>query len=149
LHVACVAPTGSGQGEQLEPQEFVLKFAWQSPAQSWLPSGQVPSHAWLFGMHAPAQSFNPMAHSPRHWPLTQVAVPPAGATQGSHEVPQLAGLALLTHAVPQRWESAPHSIAQTPSRHRVEPPVAAGHSVQFEPQPLVSVSSRQRSPQRW
>jgi hypothetical protein len=43
--VAALACTGTLQGAQLVPQELTLVFDWQSPEQSWLPPGQVPTQA--------------------------------------------------------------------------------------------------------
>lgn len=148
-HVACAAPTGSGHEPHAAPHELVLVFERHSPEQSWLPAGQVPSQAALLAMHAPAHSFCPDGQVPPHLPETHVAVPPAGATHGSQDWPQLFALVSLAQSLPHKCEPAAHSIAQVPSRHFAVPPVALGHTLHALPQAPVSVSSTHKLPQRW
>jgi hypothetical protein len=75
------APSATdGQGVHEVPQESVLRFERQAPAQSWNPGAQV---------------------MPQLFP-SQVAVPFADG-HGLQEAPQVAGAASLAQASPQRW----------------------------------------------
>jgi hypothetical protein len=54
-------------------------------------------------MQAPRHSFFPVGQEPSQCPPVHVAVPPLGATHGSHETPQLSGLVSFRQRPLQRW----------------------------------------------
>jgi hypothetical protein len=56
----------------------------------------------VLGTQAPPHLLKVALHEKSHWPATQVAVPLAVPGQGVHELPQLAGDASETQAMPQR-----------------------------------------------
>ena len=102
-HVAPVAFTGTGHGEQLLPHaltSIVLGHDWP---HAWVLAGHVPLQGAAWSMQAPRHSFLPVGQVPPQPVVSQVADPPfAGSRQGVHDVPQVCGLSFLTHPVVQR-----------------------------------------------
>jgi hypothetical protein len=95
------APTGNAHGVHALPQELVLLSGTQTLLQLWVPGAQLPSQAAVRSMQTPRQRLLPLGHCPPQLPAAQVAVPPLGIGQGSHEEPQLSVLESLTQVPPQ------------------------------------------------
>lgn len=100
LQVA-TALAGTAHGAHDVPHEFTLLLARHMPAQLWVPVGQVPRHVDEDRMQVPLQSLNPPEQRPSQRLFEQTADPFAGAEQGVHDEPQLAGEVLLTQFEPQ------------------------------------------------
>jgi hypothetical protein len=75
----------------LGPQLLVLVFDEHRPLQSCVVTAQNDVHSVAWEMQVPAQSFWPSGQAPPQVVPSQVAAPPAGATQAEHEAPQLCG----------------------------------------------------------
>lgn len=88
-------------------------------------------------------------HSKPHWPPVQVALPLAGAPQGTQELPQELGEAFETHSPAHRWE-----LASQVTPHCVPSQVAcwfvpAGQGVQLVPQLVIELSGTQMPLHLW
>jgi hypothetical protein len=73
---------------ELIPQEAGLEFGVHCPEQMCIPGSH--EQAFVLGMHAPAHSFMFAGQVGRHDVPLQVTLPPVGAWQGEHAVPQVA-----------------------------------------------------------
>ncbi len=89
------------------------------------------------GRQTPPTLFWPAGQAVPHTPAVQVAVPPVGAAQGVHDVPQELTRVSATHAVPQRWVPAPQNDEHVPAT-QVLP---AAHTVPHAPQWALSVAA--------
>lgn len=81
-------------------------------------------------------------------PATQVALPCAGAVQGSHRAPHEAGESSRAQSSPQRWEPASHTSPQVAATQVALPLAGTRHRVHDGPHPSGEVPSEQASPQR-
>jgi hypothetical protein len=99
---AASALAGGWHGLHEVPQLFGLSFARQLPLQSCFPAGQAPPQERPFAMQAPMQRNVPCGHSLVHELPSHPALPPAGASHGVQDVPQLFGSSFFTQASPQR-----------------------------------------------
>jgi hypothetical protein len=116
--VALAAPVGRGQAwHAVAPHELTLVLEAQTPLQAWVPAAHCPSQAALLSTQAPLHSFLPDGQVPPQAPWVQVAVPPVGTGQGSHELPQVIGLVSLTQRPSQLCVPLLQRSAQTPPRH--------------------------------
>jgi len=140
------APVGRAHAwHELVPHEFTLVFMEQTPLHACVPPGHWPSHAALLSMQLPLHSFWPDGQVPLQLPDTQVAVPPAGAGQGSHDEPQLAGSESLAHAPLHEWVPDLQPMVQVPPMHCAVPaPLGSvGQVTQRSPQAVASLSFAQ------
>jgi hypothetical protein len=114
---------GTGHGVHEVPHELTLSFAAQAPLQSCVMGGHCIVQLSCDAMHVPAQGFLPDGQLTPHLVPSHVALPPLMGMQAEHDVPQVWGSALLTHAFEHSWVSA--GQVQTPAWQ--DAPV--GHSV--------------------
>lgn len=89
-----------------------------------------------------------MQTPPQLVPL-QVGFPLGTAGQGTHELPQLAGLLLETQAPLQRWKPVLQTMPQIPSLQSGTPLATAGQGVHDVPQEAGLLFETQELPQRW
>jgi hypothetical protein len=91
------------QGLHEAPQLAVSLLGTQLPLQLWVPSGQVPSHAFPFAWQMPLHKVVSAGHSEPHLVPSQVALPPDGIGQGEQPMPQLIGSLLAAQDEPHAW----------------------------------------------
>jgi hypothetical protein len=149
LQLAPVAPVGTGQGVHELPHELTESLARHWPSQLCVAPVHMFMHAVPSGMQVPAHSCLPAGHAPPQRPPLQVAVPPAGAGQGVHELPQVAGSLSLTQRPSHRCEPGLQVTVHVPDTHAAAPSGSPGHMRHELPHAAALSSRAQPLPQRW
>jgi hypothetical protein len=149
LQVALPWEDGSGQGVHRLPQAATLVLDMHMPLQLCVPEGHWPLQAWLLSMQAPLHSLVFPEQEGMQFTPSQLTLPPDGAWQALHEVPQVATALLATHFPPQRWKPLLQRRLQLPLWQVAAPFGSVGQVVQEVPQPVGLSSAAQLVPQRW
>jgi hypothetical protein len=135
-----------GQGVQLGPHEFTLVSERHRPPHAWVPGAHTPMQASPSGMQTFAQGFLPGGQLEPHFVPSQVAVPPWGAAQAEHEVPQVAGETSGAQVPLQAWWLAAHVNPQRWLLLQVAVPFATAGQSAAAQQPVLGM---QRPPHFW